>query len=266
MVSFFSTKPNDVTNKIYIMIKIYKKIILSCVAIMLVGAANLSAQNLLGNPSFETGVLAPWVAGNMNVVTIEDDAQSGNFAARGNIEQFVDLEVGANYTYTAYAKCLFDCDVNKWIGIRDEARDFPATNFNFSTFNEYGLCTVQFTAQGTGATNSYKIWVFGQGEDDSYITDNTLLLKEGTTSVYDEEEAKKIQIHNFQGGVKVSIEDFANDARIDIHDLSGQLMYRKMAANGDVVLSNSEFRASGMYVVSVHTSKTRKVGKVMITK
>ena len=244
--------------------KLYKKLMFTLVVVCLFSVTNLSAQNLLLNPDFETGELAPWVAGNMNIVDIVNDAQNGDWAARGNIEQFVNLTEGVTYTYTAYAKCLSGCDVNMWIGLRDSLKAFPAKNFNFKDFSDYTLATIEFDAE---ATASYRMWVWGQGESDSYITDNFVLLAEGTTVTSTKEiETNKIKITNQLDGITVNIDSFAGSANIEIFDLAGKPVYNLKTSDATTFISSEEFSASGIYVVQVASNKQLMAKQVSIVK
>lgn len=243
--------------------KIYKISTLILVGAFLFCTNVTSAQNLLINPSFETGELVPWTAGNNAVVTIIEDGQQGTYAAQGNIEQLVQVEAGVEYTYTAQVKCVGNCGENMWIGIKDITGDMFVANSSFTDVTEYEERSITFTA---GTTGTHRFWVFGQNGAD-YVSDNFLLLAEGTTNVTEAElEANKIQIATTQEGVTVNIEDSINDAEIFIHDISGKRIYNNSISNGTTLINNSEFAASGIYLVSVQTGKTQKVEKVSILK
>jgi len=241
--------------------KLYKKLIFIFVCTLILSTYKLSAQNLILNPGFETGLLVPWTAGNGNTVNIVNDAQEGMWAANGNIEQIVKLEEGVKYTWTCQVKCLGGCDKNMWIGVKDLVADALVTNFLFSDFSEYGEAKIEFTASSTG---DHRFWVWGVAET-NYISDNHVLLKEFTTSLTGtREETNKIQITSKFGGIKVNIEHSIKNAVIDIHDLSGKLVYRKKVTNGDVLINKNEFNANGIYIVAVVADQVYKVSKVAI--
>ena len=151
----------------------YQLIFLTSFCLLAISGTTLYGQNLLGNPSFETGELAPWTAGNGNTVNIVEDAADGTFAAQGNIEQIIDLVAGQAYVWTAQVKCLADCDKNMWIGRKDLAPDGGVVNFNFKDFSEYGEAKVEFVAENSGP---HRFWVWGQGDPQGYISDNHVLL------------------------------------------------------------------------------------------
>lgn len=238
------------------MSKIYNTLCLvACLSIFL--SFNLSAQNLLINPDFETGLMAPWIAGNGNTVTIEEDAQNGNWAAHGNIEQFVDLVEGVNYTWTGYAKCLGNCDLNMWIGLKDQVNTGnPAVNFNFKEFSDYGLCTIEFTALSTG---SHKFWVWGQGESD-YISDNFILLAEGTSGVYNLSGDHTLEITNQLDAVTLAIDAEFSEASVNIFDMTGKLVHSLTTSDVTTRFSQETFPVAGTYVFQV------KIGKHVIAK
>ncbi len=151
----------------------YQLIFLTSVFLLLIGGTTLHGQNLLGNPSFETGELAPWTEGNGNTVNIIEDAADGTYAAQGNIEQIIDLVAGQAYVWTAQVKCIADCDKNVWIGRKDLAPGGGVVNFNFKDFSEYGEAKIEFVAENTGP---HRFWVWGQGDPLGYVSDNHVLL------------------------------------------------------------------------------------------
>lgn len=246
--------------------KVYKKMMLSMICLALLGAVNLNAQNLLGNGSFETGELAPWTAGNNNTVNIIEDAHDGMYAAQGNIEQLVQVEAGTEYTYTAMVKCLGSCGTDPmWIGIKDVTGDMFVANFGFTDQTEYSLASITFTA---GTTGTHRFWVFGQGAAD-YVADSLVLLAEGTTLVSNDDlepESNKIQITNSLESVKITIDDSIREANVQVHDISGKLIYDNTIGNGTSYINNSEFKATGIYVVSVRNKNTLKVEQISILK
>ena len=222
----------------------------------LLGATNLSGQNLLLNPSFESGVIAPWTASGV----ISDDAQHGMYAANGNIEQIVALEAGKKYTWTAQVKCLGGCDLNMWIGVRDLVdMNVPVTNYNFATFSEYGEAKIEFTAASSG---NHRFFVWGVNGT-SYISDNHLLLLEGTTSTKNIANSY-IDINNQLDAVTVNFKQLANEAMINIFDLTGKPVYQVATTDATTRIDNTAFGAAGFYVVHVKTDKYQISKKVAI--
>ena len=151
----------------------YQLTFLTIFCLLLISGTTLEGQNLLGNPSFETGELAPWTEGNGNTVNIIEDAADGTYAAQGNIEQIIDLVAGQAYVWTAQVKCIADCDKNVWIGRKDLAPGGGVVNFNFTDLNEYGEAKVEFVAENSGP---HRFWVWGQGDALGYVSDNHVLL------------------------------------------------------------------------------------------
>lgn len=241
--------------------KIYKNSILFLTCVCLFSAANLTAQNLLINPSFETGELVPWTAGNGNIVNIIEGGTDGMYAADGNIEQIVSLEAGKMYTWTTQVRCDSACDKNMWIGIKDLVGDALVTNFNFNSHTDFAEAKIEFEAPSTG---NHRFWVWGVAET-QYTSDQHLLLAEGTTDITEvEAELNKIEITNNPEGVRVRIDESIDDASIEIYNLTGQMIYRGKAS-GDTLINNSEFSATGIYVVSVRTDIALKSEKVAIS-
>ena len=223
-------------------------------------------DNLIINPSFETGVLDPWIAGNGNTVNLIDGAQEGNLAAQGNVEQIVNLEEGVSYVWTTQVKCLAGCDMNMWVGIRDLVGEALVTNFRFSDFSEYTEVKIEFTAVSTG---EHRFWVWGVDGTD-YVSDNHVLRRIGviegeTTSTYEiGVEADKIKILNNQEGLMVSLLDPAiKNAHVYVHDFAARRVYES-ALNGQMLVSKSHFKATGLYIISVRAGNGMKTQKVFI--
>ena len=230
------------------------------ICVCLLSTNSLDAQNMIQNPGFETGIAAPWVSGNDGSVTVVEEPYEGNYAAFGNVEQYIDLEAGVNYTYSCYVKTSTP-DINVWIGIRDMVGAALVSNYQFS-HTEYDLATIEFTAPSTG---SHRFWVWGQGGS-QYHSDNFLLLKEGTTGIFDREvESDKIKISSNNEGVVIDVEQPIQEARLTIHDLSGKEIYTQAISNGNTQVHKSEFSSgSGVFVVSVTTENTRNTSKIGI--
>ncbi len=222
---------------------------------------SLTGQNLLINPSFESGILAPWTPGNNNVVTIVADAQSGDFAANGNIEQIVKMEAGKNYTYSCYVKTSTP-DINVWIGVKDLVGDALVKNFKFD-WTDYGLATIDFEAPSSG---DHRFWVWGQGDAD-YTSDNFVLLLEGTTTnLFDVDAGEQIIINTQNSGVMVQLGTYIQDAQISVHDMSGRIVYQADGIQGDNFINENTFATSGTYVVAVRAGAFNRSTKVVMVK
>ena len=63
--------------------KIYKKTMLTLIGCTVLVMTNLIGQNLLLNPGFESGILAPWIIGNENTAEITDDAHEAILLPKG---------------------------------------------------------------------------------------------------------------------------------------------------------------------------------------
>ena len=222
---------------------------------------NLTGQNMLLNPSFESGILAPWTAGNNNIVEIVADAQSGDFAANGNIEQIVSMEAGKNYTYSCYVKTSTP-DINVWIGVKDLVGDKLVKNFKFD-WTDYQLATIDFEAPSSG---EHRFWVWGQG-DANYTSDNFVLLLEGTTTnLFDVDAGEQIIINTQNNGVMVQLGTYIQDAQISVHDMSGRVVYQADGIQGDNFIDESAFATSGAYVVAVRAGAFNRSTKVMMVR
>lgn len=240
--------------------KIYITIKLILVGALILSGTSITAQNLLKNPSFESGVLAPWVAGNNNTVNIVEDPQDGSYAANGNIEQIVSLEEGKEYTFTGYVR-NHTPDLNVWAGIRDMVSEALVQNF-LITSSDYEQATITFTAVATG---DHRFWVWG-GAGTDYTSDNFLLLEAGTTNTTELELSEQIHISNTQNGIAVKIDNNVKNGIITVLDLSGKTIINRNVVEGMTFIDNSEFSVSGIYIVKVTAGKALKSQQVMISK
>ena len=240
--------------------RIYTKIKFILICAVFFSATNLIGQNLLLNPSFESGVPAPWEIAD-DAFLVDEGAQHGTYALDGNIEQYIDLEANTEYTYTIYVKNLTP-DIKVWSGIKNIVDDLPAVNYGiFST--DYELATITITS---GSAGSYRFWVWGQGGS-HYISDNAVLLKAGTTvGTTDAELEENIHISNSQDGIVVKIDSDINNASISVFDLSGRKVMSTVANQGTTIIENREFTTSGIYVVTVQADRAIKSDKVVIAK
>ena len=223
-------------------------------------ATNLMGQNLLLNPSFESGVLAPWTAGNNSTVNIIEDPINGVYAAEGNIEQIVNLEAGVEYTYEIYVKNATP-DLNVWAGIRNIVDDNLVGNFKI-TNTEYELASITFTSQSAG---QYRFWVYGVN-DTQYVSDYAILLKAGTTTSTSEADfkAEKINISNSVDGILVNIDTEINSGTISLFDLSGRQVYSQKANQGETFIDTRSFSLTGMYMVTVQADRAIKTERIII--
>ena len=241
--------------------KIYTKIKFVLICAVVLSVTNLMGQNLLLNPSFESGILPPWTAGNDNTVNIVEDPQDGTYAANGNIEQIVSLVSGKEYTYTGYVK-NHTPDMNVWAGVKDLVGDALVTNYKI-TSSDYEKATITFTAANTG---DFRFWVWGVADTD-YTSDNFVLLEKGTTVGISETELdESIEISATQNGVVVKIDSEINNGTISVFDLSGRKILSRTADQGTTVIENGEFTTSGIYVVTVQVDRAITSEKVMISK
>ena len=230
---------------------------------VLIEQPNLIVNNLLKNPDFESGELNPWIAGNGNTVNIIAESQNGNYAAQGNIEQLVDLEAGADYIFTGYAKNLTP-DLNVWVGIRDMVRGELVKNYRILS-SDYESFRIEFTSQSDG---SHRFWAWGVGGSD-YVSDNFVLVKVGEefiTNISEAEIEKKVKITPIQRGVMVNLDPSIRESTIFIHSLSGQLLYRNRVSSGDTFINNAGFPLTGLYLISVQTNQFIKTEKIFISK
>ena len=221
---------------------------------------NLIVNNLLMNPDFESGEFDPWTTNGAQVIM---DAQNGDFAARGNIEQLVDLEEGAEYIFTGYVKNLTP-NLNVWTGIRDMVKGELVKNYLILD-TEYEAFRIEFTSKSSG---SHRFWAWGVGGSE-YISDNFVLVKVGDefiTSISAEEINEKVKIATIQNGVMVNIDPSIKESSIFIHSLSGQLLYKNNGSSGDTFINNAGFPMTGLYLISVQTDRFVKTEKVFISK
>ena len=243
--------------------KIYKNSILILLGAFLFCINTVTAQNLMQNSGFESGLITPWVLGGQNNGVVIEDPFEGTYAAKGHLEYYLSgFEEGVFYTWTAQTKCLAECsEKNMFIGVKDLVAD-TVTNFNFTLHTDYAEATVIFR----GGVGEHRFFQWGQNAGE-YVTDNHLLLKEGTTSTDEFEiEANKILILTNGEGVLLSIDPSIEEADVFIHDISGKLILNTQVGNGMTTIPNSKFSTTGIYPISVRTDKTIKIGKVFIQK
>ncbi|KAA3639160.1 MAG: T9SS C-terminal target domain-containing protein [Bacteroidetes bacterium] len=236
--------------------RFYKKVFAFIMWMTIFGGMSLMGQNLLQNPGFETGELAPWFGDNNNIVTIVTEAHSGEYAAVGNAAQNVDLTAGVQYTVTCNAKIISATSEQRvWIGLRDsEGLVINAEIFE----SDWEEMTMTFTPDETG---SHKFWIWGQG-DSSYASDNWVLLAEGTTDVNDNAAENNIKIAGTADGIAINMLNVNSDANILIHDLSGKQIYSATTTDLDTIIDRSVLSVSGIYVVTVITDELHRVEKV----
>ena len=217
---------------------------------------SLTGQNLLMNPGFETGEFDPWFDDNGNGINISTDAAVGEFAAVGNVAQFVNLDEGVEYELRCKAKIISaGAGERVWVGVT------PSSGFltNFEIFSmDWEDVAIDFTAPESGDT---KFWIWGQGSS-SYATDAWTLVVKGTSSVNDQEAKDKIKIINRADGVSVNLTNVLGNAKIMVHDFAGRQLYNASTSQGNTLIEKAVFPTSGMYVVSVLTDELHRVEKV----
>ncbi|RME11821.1 MAG: T9SS C-terminal target domain-containing protein, partial [Bacteroidetes bacterium] len=216
----------------------------------------LSGQNLLQNPGFETGSFDPWFDDNGNGINITTDAAEGNYAAVGNVAQFVTLEEGVEYELRCKARILTaSADQKIWVGIRAPSAFLTNTEVLQTDWQDMAI---DFTAPESG---DHKFWIWGQGNS-TYASDSWTLVVKGTTGVNDQEAKEKIKITRNAEGVAIDMTTVASDAKILVHDFAGRLVYQTTTNQSDNLIENSIFHTSGIYIVSVITDKLHRVEKV----
>jgi hypothetical protein len=221
---------------------------------------NLNGQNLLLNSGFETGLLPPWTAGNGNVVTIVDGAQDGKYAARGNIEQLVNLEANKKYTVTCYAKNDTP-SLNVWLGVTNAVTSTFISNF-LLTSSTYEKASITFT---TTVAGNYRIWVWGVANTD-YTSDNFVLLKEGTSSIKSIFSENDVEIKNNLNSVSVSMKNELQDGHISVIDLSGRVLYNVNMTSKNMVIGNEVFPSSGAYALQVRAGNQQIAKQIVVFK
>lgn len=238
----------------------YNQFLALFTTLCLLASINMNGQNLLSNPGFESGELAPWFGDNDNTVTIGTDAAEGEYAAVGNAAQNVDLEMGVEYELRCKAKIItVTGDEKIWIGVRGPS----ALVQNSRVFEtEWEDMSIDFAAPETGA---HKIWIWGQGAS-SYASDGWTLVVKGTSGINDQEAKDKIKITNRANGVSVDMMDVFSDAQIIVHDLAGRQLYRTTTPDNNTLIEKTAFPTAGIYVVSVMTEKLHRVEKVAVLK
>ena len=215
-------------------------------------------QNLLGNPGFESGELAPWFGDNDNIVNITTNAADGSYAAVGNAAQNVDLVEGEKYQLRCKAKIVSaGSEERVWIGVRGPTALVQNSEI-FST--DWEDMAIDFTAPETG---THKIWIWGQGQS-SYASDAWVLLVEGTSSVNNQEAKDKIKIINGMDEIAINMTAISGDAKIMIHDVAGKQMYLNTTSQHNILINKAILPTSGIYVVTVLTDKLHRVEKVMV--
>ncbi len=82
------------------------------------------------------------------------------------------------------------------------------------------------------------------------------------SSVNNWESRDKIKITNGVNGVLISLTEVGSDAEISVFDLAGKQVYFDNTSSNEVHLDNAQFKAPGIYVVSVKTNALHRVEKV----
>jgi len=230
--------------------------------IFLFATTSVSGQNLLVNGDFETGQAAPWVNG--SAVEIDSvTVHAGNYAAQGNIEQYIDLVAGTNYTLTCWAYNV-DASINTWVGIRDVTPGgVLVQNFALDSAG-YQYVSITFSAPSTG---SHRFWCWGANNNPEYYSDSWVLLKEGTTTnTASVKKNDNIEILNQSNQVTVNIEDLNDNATINVFNMTGQLMHTSTTTENKTIIDNSVFETAGSYFIQVKTKGYLVAKQVVIMK
>lgn len=227
-------------------------------------SGTVMGQNLLVNPGFETGDGTPWVSGVTDPITVETGTvHAGTYAAHGNVEQYIDLVKDSSYVLMCWAYNTTPT-INTWVGVRDLGLTGPAGLVARSEPLDsagYEFVKLEFTALTTG---SHRFWCWGLAMSD-YWSDSWVLLKKGTslTSI-DLPKSDKIEILNQPNQVMINIEEFRQEATINVYELTGKLIHTEMTTNARTILDSNTFGKSGSYFVQVKTAKGFYAKQVMI--
>ena len=142
--------------------KFYTLTLTLFLGVFLFTSVNVMGQtNLLVNPGFETGLAAPWVVQGTNPIDIDSvTVHSGNYAAHGNVEQYIDLTAGKTYIVKCWAYTT-TTNINTWVGVRDLGQTGAAglvARSNPLDSAGYQYIQLEFTAATTG---SHRFWCWG---------------------------------------------------------------------------------------------------------
>lgn len=237
----------------------------SLIAVAAFGLA-VNAQNLLTNPGFETGSLAPWAKGTTSSYTepsiMNSGAHGGTYSAgytapaatTGFYQNVTGIVAGTSYTISFWYKASGDdTDARLW-SIYKDASGTPvyttdeASADSFRTNDGY-LATAsvwtQYTATmpaGDGATNldvAVRVYKNATASFDDFS------LTKGTLATVDFSKDKYSLVKN------TSVSDnlfFAKTADVKIINTAGQVVKELKATEGSSV--NISSLAKGMYIVT----------------
>lgn len=247
--------------------KLYTLVTALCLGAFLFMSSNLTAQNLLVNPGFETGLAAPWVVQGTTPISIDSvTVHSGTYAAHGNVEQYIDLVAGKKYHLVCWAYTTTP-NINTWVGVKDLSPGGPLVGRS-DALDSAGYQYIYLELDVINSA-SHRFWCWGQDGSD-YYSDSWVLWEDGTdpmTSTTTIDKDDKIKIYNDPTvGVSINFEDTYLDATINVMDMTGKVIYSRNATDAQTVISNDEFDATGIYVIQVKTDKVRATRKVVIVK
>ncbi|WNJ20574.1 T9SS type A sorting domain-containing protein [Pontibacter sp. G13] len=240
--------------------KVYDLLTAFFVCACLMSFSSVSGQNLLSNPGFETGALAPWFGDNGSIVTIVEDTIEGSYAAVGNAAQEVALTQGVNYELRCKARIIAaESDQRVWVGVRGPSGLVQNTELFETTWEDMAI---DFTAPETG---TFKVWIWGQGSS-SYTSDAWTLVVEGTspTTSIDLEARKYIKILNHVDAISVDMPQLTGAAKIIVRDITGKEVFTTESNQNLVRIDAAQLPAAGMYIVSVQAGKYYLAEKVMV--
>lgn len=237
----------------------------SLIAVAAFGLA-VNAQNLLTNPGFETGSLAPWAKGTTSSYTepsvLSSGAHGGTYAVgytdatatTGFYQNVTGIEAGASYTISFWYKASGDdSDARLWSVYKNASGDAVYTTDGASTdpfrTNEGYLTTAsvwtQYTATmpaGDGVSNldvAVRVYKYGTASFDDFS------LTKGTLGTVDFSKDKYSLVKN------TSVSDnlfFAKTADVKIINTAGQVVKEVKATEGSSV--NISSLPKGMYIVT----------------
>lgn len=147
-----------------------------CAGLLFLAGFSAYTQNLVVNPGFESGALAPWFSDNGNSADLVGEAFAGSYASLGNVAQNVNLTAGVTYELRCKARIIRAADQEKvWIGVRAAAGLVKNARV---TATQWEDMFIEFVAAETGP---YKLWIWGQGAS-AYSSDDWTLVVKGTPS------------------------------------------------------------------------------------
>lgn len=242
-------------------------------------ALSLSAQNLLTNPSFESG-LDGWQAGPSSSYTapevVTTDAQEGSNSVRyvatatTGFYQNVPVTAGENYTISFWYKASGDdSDARIWSIFKDAENAAVYTTEvteedAFRTNNEYlptAAAWTMHTATMPAGAGAVSLDVAFRAYNGGTVSFDNIMAYTGTMSVAD--------VNNFVNTVKMNtvvtnklVLQLPERATVDIYTMEGRLVSSNRVDNNGSVDTNA--LAKGVYIVKVsngYATTTQKIVK-----